>query len=114
MENINVMVSIPEENIINALKEADISYWAKSVEWLETKDQIVNSHIYYKTITVHKDCHVNNESIFTLTKYKVVMGLSVMAQKYPHVLASISEGMADGVTGDTLVQLSLFGELIFG
>lgn len=41
-------------------------------------------------------------------------GLKIMLEKYPKHFADLVDDNADGDTADCLVQLSIFGELIYG
>lgn len=49
-----------------------------------------------------------------LTGAKIVAGLKVMAEKFPHHYRNLIIDNADAETGDVLIQCALFGDIIFG
>lgn len=51
---------------------------------------------------------------FTLDSAALERGLQLMATKYPKHFADIIEENDDGDTSDALVQLSIFGDVIYG
>lgn len=51
---------------------------------------------------------------YKLDMKAVKRGLELMAQRYPKYFTEILSGNDDGNTSDALVQLALFGDLIYG
>lgn len=49
-----------------------------------------------------------------LTRETIIVGLQVMAAKYPKHFADFMEENEDAETGDVLAQCALFGEVVFG
>jgi hypothetical protein len=51
---------------------------------------------------------------YQLTKENVQSGLQLMGEKYPSHLSDLVEEQDDAITADILLQLALFGELVYG
>lgn len=51
---------------------------------------------------------------FRLDLKSIKKGLQIMAKKYPNHYKDILADNTDATTGDVLLQLALFGELIYG
>ena len=51
---------------------------------------------------------------WTLTKEKLQNGFKAMAEKYPHHFKNFIEENDDAETGDVFLQVSLFGEIVYG
>ncbi len=48
-----------------------------------------------------------------LNRAKLITGMQVMAEKYPHQFKSIMEDDTDAETGDVYLQCCLFGEILY-
>lgn len=51
---------------------------------------------------------------FELTRAKLVKGLEILQDRYPHHVADIHEERSDALTGDALLQCALFGSIVVG
>jgi hypothetical protein len=56
----------------------------------------------------------DDEMLYTLTREKLIAGLTVMATKYPQHFADVLSENDDAGTGDVFLQCCLFGEIVFG
>jgi hypothetical protein len=65
---------------------------------------------------VRKDDQMNEDDMAesTLNWPKLEKAVQLMAEKYPGHFKNILDDNDDAETGDVLVQLALFGELVFG
>jgi hypothetical protein len=61
-----------------------------------------------------KDIEREGGKEYKLTLGKLRKGVQLMAQKYPDHFQNMVTENSDAITGDVLVQLSIFGELIYG
>lgn len=58
--------------------------------------------------------HYEDDQPMDLTKKKLRRGLQLMAEKHPTHFSDLQKEDYDAITSDVLLQLSLFGELIYG
>ncbi len=61
-----------------------------------------------------KDTESDDEKTYVLTLAKVEKGLQLMADKFGPNFADILNDNEDANTGDVLIQLALFGNVIYG
>jgi hypothetical protein len=58
--------------------------------------------------------HYEDDEPLQLSKQKLQRGLQLMSEKHPRHLVDIIEECDDATTGDVLLQLALFGEIVYG
>ena len=73
----------------------------------------------YLLVPFHEGCSiavVDDEDQYrgVLNRESMVRGLQLMADKYPNHFADFMQENDDATTSDVFLQLSVFGELIFG
>jgi hypothetical protein len=117
--------------------EGGIGYWAKITDYREpaalerTLDKL-SAEVYGEkpgkelNIYRHIDYVLNegggvqlqecerDESKAWLTLEGLRRGVQLMADQYPKHFADLAANSGDAITGDVLVQLAVFGELIYG
>jgi len=57
--------------------------------------------------------HYENDQPMQLTHKKLRRAIQLMGEKHPSHLQDVVEESDDAITGDVLLQLALFGELIY-
>lgn len=109
----DITVKVNDELVANALDSADIGYWARVPQGCGDHKKLLDGKA---TATVEEFDESTGETTktHTLTGEKVRIGLSIMAEKYPRHFQDVVADNADAETGDVLVQLSLFGEIVYG
>jgi len=134
---IQVEVEVSRECLAHALcsgMEGGIQYWARIQEYVappdgadiridgfdQDDDKTVYKHIHYPmceagggVVISDVEQHVAFEP--TLLDHKALQrGLQLLAREHPKAFASLTANDADADVGDALIQLSLFGEIVFG
>lgn len=124
MATIDITVSIDESLVVSALQSAPdgIRYWASRIDPLGTDTSAVHgwfadyalagtgSHI--RVIETRGDD--DKPKAHRLTRHKIMRGLATMARVSPRQFGLLVMGNGDAVTGDVLVQCTLFGEVKYG
>lgn len=125
-----IEIEVPEKVIAYALCsafEGGIRYWASKCEtnrgFVQTPvakpwgDDYTPTYVSYPltegasvTIEVAED---SAKAARPLTLEALRSGLRIMAEQYPQHFADVLNG-GDATTGDVLVQLAVFGEIVFG
>ncbi len=49
-----------------------------------------------------------------INQASIRLALSIIGEKYPHHLRNIMFGETDGETGDVLIQVAAFGDIVYG
>lgn len=65
-------------------------------------------------ITSKEGDEINGTKKWRLDREAIAKGLAIMAEKYPKHFGDVIAETEDADTGDVLLQLALFGELIYG
>jgi len=60
------------------------------------------------------DLTANGGGRVTLTYAGIVKGLGLMATKYPRHFSNLVADGGDAETGDVLIQLAVFGDIVYG
>jgi hypothetical protein len=115
-----IEIEIPEKILAGTLCnawEGGSNYWARQEDgkgspytWKSLKDGLKLVPCFSVTIT---DIETDKKYVFTYRH--LLRGAKVMAEKYPrHFGDMLSEVNADAITGDVLLQCSIFGEIVYG
>lgn len=91
-----ITIKIDPQLVKDVVESAGIGYWASEDE----KGRIVD--------------HENNCKKYRLTEAKIKRGLELMPTLAPNAFADILMDNTDAFTGDVLVQLALFGKVLYG
>ncbi len=131
----NTPISIPTERIAGTVVsaiEGGITYWCRAMERVEGDPGFAIAELSaaldfgtkYPTYAVAghgyglrllEDKEGDGPDVWhELNRANLEAALSLMATKYPHHFADILNENDDATTGDVLVQLALFGELVYG
>ena len=94
-----ITVELNDDKLRNIIGNARIHYWADVIEW--DRDNL------YLIIT-DRDSGV----IYTLTQSRFSDGAKAMSV-YPGRFAELLTGRGDSITGDILVQMAAFGEIVY-
>lgn len=65
-------------------------------------------------ISATESCEESNPIPHVLNLESITKGLILMAEKYPQRLVNFADGDYDADDADIFLQLSLFGEVVFG
>lgn len=83
-------------------------YWAQSeLEYESTVKKLLRG----KTIKI---TDIEEEKTYEVSRARVENGLILMAQKMPQSFADLLTGDYDDNTGDSLLQMIIFGEIVYG
>jgi hypothetical protein len=132
-------IEIKDEMLIDVLESADIAYWGDFHErsWAE---KILGSELGSEHITVdayqfarsayrmmlngqgeiaieEEETHDAKQKtqLFALTGEKIKTALQIIAVKWPwHFKDIMTDGGGDATTGDVLIQVAIFGDIIYG
>jgi hypothetical protein len=99
--------------------------WAQSVGGEEPNAVKIFRHIDYPMSTGgalviqslaegNEPDEINGNTQWRLDLPAMRRGLQLMAEKYPHHWRDFQTGNDDAATGDVFLQLSLFGEVVYG
>lgn len=94
-----ITINVPDANIQSVLYRPHSAYWALELQWNGVNGFVLEHEGERRT---------------ELDREKLRSALIVMAQSHSHQFACVIAGDGDGVTGDTLLQLMAFGELVYG
>lgn len=104
-----IELEISDDKIRDEFTYADIGYW---VDRRSCSFAVVDGLPHW-TIAVQKALNPDKDS-YTVLPENIKAGLKIMAEKYGRHFADFVTGTGDATTGDILVQLSAFGELLYG
>jgi hypothetical protein len=112
-------IEITEGNLhdhITAAIESDCGsgYWAE----IDTGEHLPGWANYFTaTFTVTEDSDEKVGAVYgqayALSIEKLLAGLAVLRDKYPHHFCDIIKQEGDATTGDVLVQCALFGDIVY-
>lgn len=113
-----ITIEVTEEQLHNEITsaiEGGTQYWARVNVGAH---QAGWANYFTATFTVieisdEKAGVVEGQS-YTLSIEKLLKGLVVLRDKYPHHFCDILKEDGDATTGDVLVQCALFGEIVYG
>lgn len=114
--------------------EGGIGYWAKIVDYKEPEElvdlgksfmwqdsngeKVTPKHIYYPLskggAVIIKDIEDDEGQEYFVDLETVERGLKLMQEKYPHHFGDFISENYDAITGDVLIQLAVFSELVYG
>lgn len=116
-----VSEQIIQDTLISAF-EGGIGYWACIVGYENEKPKQETPEYLprYITTALSEDGAVKLEvdegdgtSIHSLTREKILKAIDIMQVKHPRDFANMISENGDADTGDVMVQLALFGELVY-
>ena len=108
-------------NIYTTAMEGGIGYWAIANEykWMylyeDWNNDIVNELDDDQVLVLLSDTEDDDFKDVELTPAKIRAGVKLLIEKYPHMYQILDSGFhvdADGA--DAVVQLGLFGEIVYG
>lgn len=98
--DLRVVIKLNMRHVCDMIRCADIGYWAEC-DGISVRVRIADDPAYAG-------------KKYALTDARIRRGMQLMADKYPRHFASYLADSDDAETGDMLVQLVCFGEVIFG
>lgn len=109
-------------DIYTTALEGGIGYWsiAEEYKWEylyeDFKNNIVKPLDDNQVLVVLSDAHGSDFSMIELTPAKIRAGVKLVLQKYPHLCSELDghNFHVDANGADAIVQLGLFGELVYG
>lgn len=116
---ISIRVHISLEDIENLLYSADrgTEYWNLNHNSLGYEKDVKHILENIKDGILIEDIEGIDDDetpkVYFLTLPKIKKGLTIMAKKYAESFADILNNNSDMLTADTLVQCSIFGEVIY-
>lgn len=104
-----IEIEIPDSKLRDEFIYADICYWAdRRISTFSLKDGLPNW-----VLVVQKEL-CPSKDFYKVGPEQIAAGLKIMAEKHSRHFADLLTGTGDAFTGDILVQLSAFGELLYG
>ena len=105
------------KDVLSCALEGGSNYWYEIVEFgnpdkIECKFEHLDlpmSDAGYLIIKAKED-----DPTYRLERITIQQGLQLMSMKYPSQFQDLVNENSDAETGDILLQLSLFGELVYG
>lgn len=61
-----------------------------------------------------QDKYGDEPTVYRLTLDALKRGLTIMGEKYPHLMADFINENEDVITGDAFIQCALLGEIVYG
>lgn len=121
----NIQIEITERTIESVLYSAfhtGIGYWARIVDYTECErmEEAVLAPDSFVQIEIRPQLRdgLGRDVVITkpLNRETIAAGLRLMAATYPRHFADMLGGNmnCDATTGDVLVQLAVFGKIVFG
>jgi len=111
-------IEISEDNLfshITAAIEGGSNYWARIDVGAH---QLGWANYFTASFTIHEESDETkvaiNGKLYRLSIAKLIKGLAVLRDKYPHHFCDIIKEDGDATTGDVLVQCALFGDIVYG
>lgn len=108
-------------NIYTTALEGGIGYWAIADEYKwqylyeDWENDIVHPLEPDQVLVVLSDTEDNDFKDEQLTPAKIRAGVKLLIEKYPHLYQILdSEFHVDANGADAIVQLGLFGEIVYG
>ena len=122
----DIKIAIPDERVAQALHlgyESGVHYWCKHIRPFAGRETLLDPNTVsdrlrqaywpiYEGMWILKDSVSGNH--MPLTTLSLTRGLEVIAYDYSHTLRDIIDGDITPKTGDTLIQCSVFGKVIYG
>lgn len=106
-----VTIEIPDQVIINCIDSADIGYWAGVPSGADTAEMLDNKA---EAVIEEYGDEPDVVSIHTLTGKKICKALPIIAKRWPWHFKDILSDNSDVITGDVLIQVAIFGDIIYG
>lgn len=104
-----ITFELMDSQLANVLESASSAAWAKVIRY--DVDKFMRGDVQAIKLQDFGD-EVESQGEYRLTKSAVQRGVTVIAEKYPHLLEQIvDENETDAYTGDYLIQCAIFGEL---
>ncbi len=102
-----ITIEVDLKTVVNCIGAGHIGYWAQTIAWngahsAKTGDvRLVIEENYDRTSRV----------MHRLGQGDFERGIALMAKTYPHHFADLVGGTCDSITGDILIQMTVFGEI---
>jgi hypothetical protein len=105
-------ITIADDKLIDMLEDAGIRYWGLYASHKAIKEMVGGGRpcVVIEAEDQKKDA-LNVKHDLTVGKLQAAIG--IIAEKWPHHMSSIC-GDYDAETGDVLVQVALFGDIVYG
>lgn len=125
-KSVKITIEVSEEAIASALVsalEGGTNYWLEILEYGKPKKltyrcdkQKIFKHIDYPMNStgsiVLRDTQTGKD--YRLTRQKLNKAVKLMAEQYSQAFSDMINESGDAITGDMLVQLAVFGDVIYG
>lgn len=116
---ITVQIEITDQEIDDVLVtalEGGINYWADSAD---VKDDDYKGGEWASEVVSRGGTliiqEVDEEETVELTKDKMLAGIALFIEEFPEMYGSVEElGYLDASGADIIVQLALFGDVVYG
>lgn len=111
--NIIVNIEVPDQTIVDLFItacEGGSNYWCAKV----TPTVKVESDPYVDMLQGFTATDRETGRVIKVSPEQIQMGLARMAEQYPHHFQDMVNDNHDAVTADVLLQMCVFGELIYG
>lgn len=108
-----VAVVVRDEYILAALRGARVYYWCEALDFKEEHSwpDVLRGKSVEARAVVRED---NAPRSRPITRQTIALGVTALAESYPERFARLVKGYADGEDGDVLLQLVVFGEVVYG
>lgn len=111
-------VKLPQQSIINALESGvdGIRYWGYVAKFKDGQswEAMLNGKC---ELTIVEDEANNDNRVnvrYTLNSKGIRKALDLIASKWPHHMKSLVTDDSDAETGDVLIQVAIFSDIIYG
>lgn len=93
------------------------SFTITGYEPAPNQDELEYPHIdtpFHGGAILMRDKYGDEPTVYRLTMDALKRGLTIMGEKYPHLMAQFVNENEDVITGDAFVQCALLGEIVYG
>jgi hypothetical protein len=108
-----VLIEVDYQLILNALQNGVISSWGDYASTLVTEDMMWNEGKPISIVEFEWHKNLRLKQYYELTREKVEKAVVVIWAKYPWHYENIVTDNADADTGDVLIQVAIFGDIIY-
>lgn len=104
--------------IVDYKKPEEIVDLGKSFEFRENGKKVIFKYVHYPLskggAVIIADKEDETEQEYFIDLENIERGLKLMQEKYPRHFADFISENYDAITGDVLIQLAVFGEIVYG
>lgn len=122
MENYKLTIEVPGDvlrDILTTAVEQGCAYWANDFNGGEGNGIVRDTEGYVTSLTIGQPLDGSDAEgveVAQRTVQAVSLGraLSTHGGKFPHLIAAAVSGDFDAPTADAILQLAVFGDVVFG